>query len=464
MALDDEKKHKILKIKENKFYFTLNNYVHISNTNFPQSHFGFASGRPRYWKIKVNNFNIENSTLEVEILDYNSNEIETFNLQEKRYKLGSFKFEKIIWSKLKPCLTKYSEDSYKQISNAFINISDKIEDPDDSIDEKIIGSNLERYPGNNPAFERQKRFNNKSLVRNEQRESEELNKLPDEPIKQEITIKFSEYYKNALFKDGYILIETHINMLSSVVEIKIENQHIIENFEYIKHYFRKITGSKKFNVSATLTFLDDELKHITATSKEIEAINENTIEQVKDAIAIEIIKIKSSDEEDTSIYTADEVLSKSNESQNIFNQTENEIIDRITNLKSVRNKKQLLFLSGNQLKEAKIRFTLDKNFGYLFLMKSGKSKIVSWELLKSNATYVWSFNEDDSNESIFERMQTIIKTIQINGRKKYRAAVKRNEIDEGLNFKLIYHTKSKNKNVDNFVTWKKKLENYLVNS
>jgi len=64
MASDEENTQEILKIKENKFYYTPSDYIHISNTNFLPTHFGFSSGRPRYLKIKVNNFNIANENTE----------------------------------------------------------------------------------------------------------------------------------------------------------------------------------------------------------------------------------------------------------------------------------------------------------------------------------------------------------------------------------------------------------------
>ncbi|GGK48329.1 MULTISPECIES: hypothetical protein [Flavobacteriaceae] len=456
----EEKNCKILKIKENKFYYTQADFIHISDTNFPPAYFGFSSGRPRYWKINVLKFNQENLIIEAEILDYNYEKVEDFNLQKRKSDVGGFKFVKIIWSSLKPCLTHFSEYSYKQIPDAFIDYSYSVKEIHS---EKEIEINSKRYHWNNPALERPNLIDNHQKLERIENNSNLFKEIATTPIKQEISINFSEYYKNASFKEGYVEVRTYVKEFSSQLDVKIENDQIIANYDFIKYYFSKVSGSKKFNISATLTFLDGILENTNATSDEIAAINEFTIEQVKDAISLDIINIKSTGDEDSSIYTADEILSKSNECQNVFNQTENEIIDRITKIKSVRNKKQLLFLSGKQLKEAKIRFTLDKNFGYLFLMKNGCSKIVSWELLHSNATYIWLFDENKSNDEIFDRMQIIIKTIEVNGRKKYRAAVKRKEIDSDLNFKLINHTGANNIGKDGFMLWKKKLEEYLSN-
>ncbi len=445
----EENKCKILKIVENKFHYTSEDFLPISNTNFPPKHFGFSSGKPRYWKIKVNKFNNQNSTIEAEILDYDSEEIDRFKLQKKKTDINKFEFSKMDWSKLKPCLTHYTENSHKQIPSAFSNILPKKEQI-----EPVIKPNKE----NNLALEEHKLINVRLKLNNIKSNETEIRT----PEKREIQLKFSEYYKNASFQDGCIIVEKYAQEISSIVKIEIANKHIIANYDYIKHYFSTITGSKKFNVLAKLTFLDGELNNITATSTEIEAINESTIEKVKDARAIEIINIKSAGKEDSCIYSADEVLSKLDESQNVFNQTEKEIIERIINSKSVRNKKQLLYLSGKQAKGSNIKFTLNPVFGYLFLINEGNHKIACWELLRSNATYIWSFSEEESLDNIYGRIQKTIKTIELNGRKKYRAANKRKEIDEDLNFKLINHTRFNKIESDGFVLWKKKLEEYLL--
>jgi len=447
-----EKNSKVLKILENKFYYTSDDFIHISNTNFPPKHFGFSSGKPRYWRIKITKFNIDNSTIEAEILDYDSNEIDRFKLQKKKTDLNKLEFFKMDWSKLKTCLTHYSENSHKQIVGAFLNVLSE-----DKQMESVLKPKTERYKENNLELEKQKLINVRLNLKNIKRYETEI-RIPE---KREISLNFSEYYKNASFQDGCIIVEKYVQEISSVVIVQIANKHIIANYDYIKHYFSTITGSKKFNVSAKLIFLDGKLNDTKASSTEIESIDESTIEKVKDARAIEIINIKSAGKEDSCIYSADEILSKLDGSQNVFNQTEKEIIDRIIYSKSVRNKKQLLFLSGKQAKDANIKFTLNPVFGYLFLINEGNNKIVCWELLRSNATYIWSFSEEKSLDIVYERIQKTIKTIELYGRKKYRTANKRKEIDEDLNFKLINHTKLNKMEKDGFVLWKKKLEEYL---
>ena len=447
MALNDEKNYKILKIQENKFYYTPVDFIHISNTNFPPEKFGFSSGRPRYWRIEVLNFENENCIIEAKVLDYDYDQIEEFDSHEKKSNLNGFKFSNLSWARLKTCLTHYSKNSFEVIREDFEDTS-----TDDNF---IINENQEDGALEEGFFDEEYDSETKE---------EELNQETNTTEKYEIQKSFLEDFANITFKKGYVHFKRSFPDITSEIYIEIKNEYLIENYNYIKNYFTKINGSSKFNVELTLMVEDNFITEVSATSKEIEAINEDFILKVKDARALNITNIKSEIDEDINIYTIDELLAKLDETENLFQQTEEEIINLITESNSVRNKEQLLYLSGLQDENIKIKFTVDKNFGYLFSIKNQYKIVICWELLHSNATYLWSFNKEVKFDDINERMERTIKTIQVNGRQNYRSANKRKDIDEDLNFYLINHSKQNSNKKDCFGLWKKKLENYLSNT
>ncbi len=262
--------------------------------------------------------------------------------------------------------------------------------------------------------------------------------------------------------------EHYIKGYGKNVKFSIKNNYLHSNFDYVKYHFQKLLKKKILTVTIELEIFNDKIIFQIAKSNEIEKIDKNFIDIVKYQRTIELTKQKSEENSDNSILTPDEIFSEfeNNDTGNIFNQSDKEILNFILKAKNVRNEKQLEYLSKDLQSENEIiRFSLksDKsNFGFLFYTEQGEIKHhFIWELLNSNATYIWSIQKNEITLSeLFKRINSTINTIKTIGRKKYKKEYKNGQIDKDFDFYPITHSKA---NTDeSFPTWQKRLSEKLV--
>lgn len=149
---------------------------------------------------------------------------------------------------------------------------------------------------------------------------------------------------------------------------------------------------------------------------------------------------------------------------NVFNQTEKDILNFFLEKKGVRNKKQLAYLSGKKQSENhKLRYTLNPNFGFLFLVEGEKNNHFIWELLNSNATYIWSIEKSEREVELqFKRIEDIVNTVRTSGRENYKSAYRNNHQDNDLVFRVISHENIDSNLIDEFPKWKNKLNEQLI--
>jgi len=101
--------------------------------------------------------------------------------------------------------------------------------------------------------------------------------------------------------------------------------------------------------------------------------------------------------------------------------------------------RQLAYLAGTkQSQNHKLRYTLNPNFGFLFLIEGAKNKHFVWELLNSHATYIWSIDKSVKEIKLqFKRVESIINMIRTSGRGNYKRAFRNNHQDNDLVFRVI---------------------------
>jgi hypothetical protein len=437
--------NKILRIKDGKFYYTENDFIDIRDTNISGGKMSFRNDRDIFWEVELFNYNILTKTIRVRVLNYSPENISNYYKQKQKKPVKSFLFEKFEWSKIEPQLSYYQ-------TSALSNIIKGIPSLDNT---------------NNENLKIEKRFNNsdfnslgepKLLIDNKNIEF-----IENQIVK--IDEELSFYYKNANFKDGFVSVNFKPKLCSNKEEIKIFNNKILPEYEYVKNYFPKyFKKGKKFKVQLSGKVQFGKLLYYEATSVEIQSINENVISTVRDLIEVDLFDTVDTDKIDKNIFSIEEIIEKSNINESIKDSIDKEpqkLLYSIIKLKDVKNKKQLEYLAGFKHKgNYQLRFTLKPLFGFLFYVESGKKNHFCWELLNSHATYIWSF---DSKYDFFEKLydiDVIINYIRINGRKKYKQFT-RNEIENNFTFKTIFHKNKLTEFKDGFIEWKNELEKVM---
>lgn len=426
-------KERFIKISNNKIYFTNDNFIELSQTNFPENSLKFKYHFDIYLKVKISNFSLQLKSLDIEIIDYNPKDIHGFNNQELKKKIVKIYFKELEWNKLEKLLSSYQNNLPILIPNAFKKSSTKTEpiELNDIKELNTIKSN-----------------EIKSTI------------IPTKEKTQTHEFEFSEYFENVIFHSGYVSLKRKFKDINTTIEIKIFNENILPEYDYIKSYFTNYFKNGELNISTKIEIENNEILNIISCSKEVEEINSQIIDSIKKQRILNTIDFIDEIENEKNTFTADEILSKIDDSNNVFEQTEEDIINIILELKNPRNKEQLIYLSSKKhSSNLKIRFTLKPFFGFIFFINCKENNHICWELLNSHATYLWSFEKTKPINLVLEQSEISINTIKKIGRNNYRKQIRMNQLENNSKFNVINHVKLNLK--DNFGIWKDKLNSRL---
>jgi hypothetical protein len=110
----------------------------------------------------------------------------------------------------------------------------------------------------------------------------------------------------------------------------------------------------------------------------------------------------------------------------------------LTNDYTHRNSKQLSFLAKSHLvKEEVVYLTLSPSFGFVFYLGSENNHHFVWELLNTNATYIWSLARNIfSRAQALNEVNLVISQIHQCGRNEYKVAYK----EQGRQLNFAFHT------------------------
>lgn len=440
----------IIKISNEGVSFNPNMLLSIQQTNIPIKHLLFRTNQDIFWKVKMIEYENESKCLKVSVSNYDLDSILGFETQNPKKEICQIEFDKFDWIKLQPFL------SYFQKSELYGIIFNTNENP---ISENIdIASNNElsyNEPANSELIELEKQ----NIIDPPQIEYKSVTRI----IKEDFWVNFND----SQFMLGYVSFRKHIKDLNKSLDFKILNDHVLAEFDNIKFWFSKKLQTKKFHVSATITIIDDSISEISATSKQINLINHELIEGVKYQRTLAITKELKITMPDKALFTADEVFNQINTNDlegNVFNQSEQDILEFFLSIKNVRNKSQLAYLSGKKQSANHIlRYTLNPNFGFLFLVEGEQNNHFIWELLESRATYIWSIEKTKSNIKLqYNRIESIVNLIRTSGRENYKNAYKNSSQDADLVFNVLYHKFSNSVLKDDFPLWKSRLNELLI--
>lgn len=405
----------ILKITNKGVFYNSNAFIEWENTNFPsKKEFNFNERFDIFWEAKLLSYDNENSQLKVDIVNYNADQKkESFTNQRAEFPFQKIWFNKLKWVELQKIMNIYKLISFDEISDS---------DEQDRIRKKR-DENLVDY--------------SERIVTNKR-----------------IDINFKYPLMKTKFKMGYVEIEKRLKGVSEKIKINLVNSNIIPEFDHVKPFFAKALGRRKIEITGFLEIDDRGEIEVKCQSKEISQINEDLITAVRRLKLKESIFKPKKITADKSLFTPEEYFESIEEEQfgNTIGKSDKDILEEVLQLKGIRNRKQLLYLSGKlQSKRMGLRFTLSPKFGFLFYVEGKEMDHFIWELLNSHATYIWSIQKElTSLENKLKLIEREVNFIRGNGRRIYLNSEK----TEDLIFNKINHENSETGVVDGFPKWK----------
>ena len=382
-----------------------------ADTNLPWEYFTIHPGMEYFWKIDLKSYDRSQQHLVVEVIDYFPSDSHLFNTQQLKQSVKSFEFAKLNWYYFAGFLSSYKKTALLP----------------------HIVDHAEVYVAGQK----------------------------EQSFKYELRTSFND----VKFVLGGVVFWSDLPALSEPVELRIDNEHILPEFEFIKSYFAKVVGKKSIEVLVKLTTRGDRIHRLVCTSKQIDLINEKIVGTLKNTRILGLRKPPKVIAIDKSLFNSDEIFNEyyDEPDANLFHQSAFDVIKSLTDLGIVRNRKQLEYLAGRkQLSNQRILITLAPHLGFLFVVAGHQKNHFIWELINSHATYVWTFEDTNSSlERQLQKVEEIVGIVREQGRQKYKSYYQSNLVDLPYYFSSVVHRHADRGIIDPFPNWKHRLEEVL---
>ncbi len=263
---------------------------------------------------------------------------------------------------------------------------------------------------------------------------------------------------NVNFKSGYVSFEKRIGNLENLIEFRVHNQHIREEFDAIKNYFGNILKVKKFQFDITASIINREIGDIQVISMDIDRIDDKLIESVKLEIVKSITNKRFEDDGQKALLTIDDLFDIVTENKleaNVFFEDERLFFEDLLHISATKHYKQLRFLSDKHAYSImRLRFII-RPFSFIFLIQGEDKFYIVWETLNTTeATYIWQEKSDLSAlKTALKIVDGIIRDIKLFGKTGYL-------VKEENNFIRIYHDYSDP--ITGFAKWKNEIEEAMI--
>lgn len=281
-------------------------------------------------------------------------------------------------------------------------------------------------------------------------------KFEREPIKATYNEPFSIPIKDVTFHSGKVVFEKKIQHFKKSIEFEISNENIIEEYDAIKNYFASVLKTKKIQVVPTITTVDGAISSISATSIEIEKIDQSLIDNVK----FEFLKVarRKESSSDNQLFTIEEYLETfAGEDFKKFNffKDENDFFENLLEKSETKHYKHLRFLSSKHKHDILKLRIVHNPFSYVFLLSSIDKFHIVWETLDTQeATYIWTVSNDVNNlKQVLKQTDKTINEIIKDGKNDY---INRKE----ENFNRVFHDYTDLQN--GFKNWKADFEKIVL--
>jgi superfamily II DNA or RNA helicase len=256
------------------------------------------------------------------------------------------------------------------------------------------------------------------------------------------------------FSNASVVFTIFIEELDQEITFEIENPDIRPEFEAIKEYFIKILKKKLIITEIEIHYNENQILSATAFSEDINKINSGIIDSVRfEFVKKRILPFKGHNDESPILNTSDTLLDQP-ALKKMF-KSDKDLIDDILSVKDAKHYHHLKFLAAQHLSSVlKIRFVLQP-FSFLFLLQGDKKYYMVWETLNSEeATYIWQFEKTmDALRNGLKDIEDVLTEMRNTGKQDYLKK-------DHPNFSRVIHDYSGTK--QGFTAWKGLLEQRLV--
>jgi hypothetical protein len=423
----------IIRLYQNRIWFNDHISIAIEQSNLPVSEINFKKVKETFWQVEQLSFDKDINLLEVNIIDYFLRDRSSFSMQNPKAVIRELKFANLSDTGSLKLALRYFSTEMNHLDQALEEGYKELMEKPAPIEGKIHKKNL--------------------LLRSY-------------PEKDELEVNFEVWFKDAEFKLGYVAFDKNIPEIRQMLRFKVPNDFLLPEFEFIKSYFTKALGTRKFDIKATIFMELGKAVETRATSVIIKKIDENLIDSIKNIRTYNLLKAPFKVNVDKSLFTAEEIFDEfgKDEFGNVFTQSEEEILRQILEKAKVRNRRQLEFLAGvKQAEGSRLKFTLHPYFGFLFTVEGEKMMHFIWELLNTHATYIWSLDKnDEALARQYRRVEDAINQVRNSGRDLYKQAYHSSHIDQDLVFNVIHHDDANSPVIDGFVKWRHRLGEMMI--
>ena len=394
----------IIKIHNNLIAFSPATNITIETTNLPTEQFSFSS-RAMYWKLQMNTFDRKNKSLTVSIIDYDNQDINSWQQQIPKSKIEQLIFQEIHWDDFSKCLSYYDGTLKKSLKSILTN--------------KDIKSSLSRKP---------------------------------------VTILHRLSINKMKIGSGCLWYSKKVRWAKEPQTFTIEHPLMIPQMELIKPYFHNVMGGKMIDVEVSVLHQGDHVEVIKTLAPQLQKINKESLYIMR---GLEIKNwVKSQKEQyQTNILQEDIDLSYDSSATGNVDSIERELLTRILEESDVRNKYQLLYLSDATSPTDRLMLTIQPQFGFIFTIRGEEMLHCIWELVDSHATYIWSFPHALHSGRYFKILRREFAKITELGRQVYRDTYVANN---DYYLRTINHGNNNDPMVDRYGQWRIRVEGCLV--
>ncbi|MFW2475344.1 MAG: hypothetical protein ACN4EP_00420 [Sediminibacterium sp.] len=391
----------IISLHNGQIWFNHKESISYSQTNLPEAAFAFKE-EELFWKIRMLGFDKAAGVLLVKVLDYQVAHYKSMYLQDDpKYPVKKLVFEKLDWPELEPLL------SYADVN--------------------ILRPFLLHAP---PLF----------------RMEMPVEKLaPPPPVLRvpfNITVKIP--IKDIVFGEGKVNFSLQFNYYGPF-SVDYNYTFLQESFNFCKEWFIKRFKRNYVNVTASGFVKNGNLDGCNLLSDDLQSINEEMIIAIREIVLKDYVKKVLKEESGKyvrGIIHVDEESGLKNLSPrgSTLSARELEILMSTIMARNARNEKQLAFLSGHTaVQMTHLKFTRPPYKGLIFSFQGKMFMHFVWELLNSNATYIWSFPIDRHSEpDMHEFLEKYISMIAKDGRFIWKK-IRTDQLQEGHLFYSVNH-------------------------
>lgn len=394
----------VIKIQDNFIWFNPNEKIELLATNLPDRLFKFSS-RPMYWNLQMYQFDKKTKNLFVSILNYDSNDVVTWQSQSPKSKIKKLTIQNIDWESFSKCLS-YYDGQLKVTLQSLLNQ----ENPTLSLDRRPV-TILHRLS---------------------------INKMK--------------------IGSGCLTYTKKVRWSSEPQTFTIEHPLMIPQMELIKPYFHNIMGGKMIDVEVSVLHQGAHVEILKTHAPQLQKINNSSLYIMRGLQIKDWVKMQKQHYHKNILQEEIDLSFDPSEIGNV-DSIERELLNRILMESGVRNKLQLQYLSDGTSPTDRLMLTVQPQFGFIFTIRGDEMVHCIWELVDSHATYIWSFPHAMQSNRYFKILRREFAKITELGRQVYRDSYDSNN---DYYLRTINHGNSNDPLVDRFGQWRIKVEGCLV--